>query len=93
MDDITLRGFFKDHAEIIEEGEFEVYRIDEAHFARLRHLIDDIQTKQSGLGALPNMFLVGLVSAYDVFLSQLIRCIFLTKPQILSSSEKNISFR
>ena len=36
---------------------------------------------------------MGMVSAYDSFLSQLIRCMFVAKPEMLSSSERNISFK
>ena len=36
---------------------------------------------------------MGLISSYDSFLAKLIRTIFLTKPEILSSSERNISFK
>jgi hypothetical protein len=36
---------------------------------------------------------VGLVSAYDVFLSNLIRLIFTVRPELLSSSERNISLK
>jgi hypothetical protein len=39
------------------------------------------------------MFFVGLVSAYDKFLSELIRAIFIARPELLSSSERNLSFR
>jgi hypothetical protein len=47
----------------------------------------------SGINSVPRLFIVGLISAYDAFLSRLIRAILVTKPEILSSSEKNISFK
>jgi hypothetical protein len=41
---------------------------------------------------LPINFIVALVSQYDAYLGRLIRTIFLTKPEILNASEKNILF-
>ena len=41
---------------------------------------------------LPNSLFVSLISQFDAFLGKLIKQIFLTKPEILNSSEKNISF-
>ena len=39
------------------------------------------------------MFLMGLISSHDAFLAQLMHLIFLTKPETISSSEKNKSFK
>ncbi|MDZ8104714.1 MAG: hypothetical protein RM338_03700 [Nostoc sp. DedQUE12a] len=38
-------------------------------------------------------FIVSLVSEFDIFLSSLVKTIFLVKPEILNSSEKNLSFK
>src|SRR5262249_33941500 len=46
-----------------------------------------------GLEQLPQIFLIGMVSAYDAFFAHLVRIIFLTRPELLSSSEKHISFK
>jgi len=39
------------------------------------------------------MFFMGLIGAYDVFLSNLIRLIFTARPELLSTSERNISLK
>ncbi len=39
------------------------------------------------------MFILGLVSTYDAFLSTLLRSVFLTRPELISSSDRNISFK
>lgn len=41
---------------------------------------------------LPINFIVAFVSQYDAYLGRLIRTVFLTRPEILNSSEKNILF-
>ena len=41
---------------------------------------------------LPRSFLVSLISQYDAYLGSLIRVIFYKKPEILNSSEKNLTF-
>lgn len=41
---------------------------------------------------LPNSLFISLISQFDAFLGKLIKQIFLTKPELLNSSEKNISF-
>lgn len=38
-------------------------------------------------------FIVSLVSEFDIHLSSLVKTIFLVKPEILNSSEKNLSFK
>jgi hypothetical protein len=92
-DDKSIRSFTKEHGECLENGEYETYRISVDHAGELSRRMAISLSIQSGLNSLPNMFIVGLVSAYDVFLSNIIREIFSICPEILSSSEKNISFR
>ncbi len=44
------------------------------------------------IAILPNSLFVSLISQFDAFLGNLIKQIFIAKPEILNSSEKNISF-
>jgi hypothetical protein len=93
MHDRSIRRFVRKHGACLEEGQFETYSLGIQYFGELNRRIEKSVTLTKGVISLPNMFLVGLVSAYDKFLSDLIRVIFLTKPEFLSSSERNLSFR
>lgn len=93
MDDRKIRPFLKANGERLENGRYEVYKVEVSHYAELNRVFEESTSIASGLSNLPNLFLVGLVSAYDVFLSNLIRVLFLSKPQLISSSDRNISFR
>ena len=77
----------------MEDEEFETYEFGLAHVRFLTKEIERITAISLSIGRLPNLFLLGLISAYDAFFSGLIRVVFLTRPELLSSSEKNISFR
>lgn len=79
---------------IIEKDEhFEFFQVDRDLIAQIDRAAETVRAVRVGWNSLPNMLLMGLVSSYDVFLSKLIRLIFITKPETLSSSERNISFR
>lgn len=41
---------------------------------------------------IPRSYVMALVSQYDAFLGRLLRVIFLTKPELLNSSERNLTF-
>jgi hypothetical protein len=93
-DDRTVRGFVRQHGDLInKDTEFETYRIGVDHIGEITRRLQKINCIHSGISSLPSMFLVGLISAYDVFLSNLIRIIFTVRPELLSSSERNISLK
>lgn len=74
-------------------AEYETYQIGLDQLSRVDKAWDSIIAFRSGRRMLPSMFVVGLVSNYDAFLTKLLRLIFITKPEMLSSSERNISFK
>jgi len=41
---------------------------------------------------IPRSYIMALISQYDAFLGRLIRVIFLTKPELLNSSDRNLTF-
>jgi hypothetical protein len=92
MDDRSLREFARGRGDRLEEGEFETYRLSIEHLGEVTRRIERANSIRSGVDSLPNMFFVGLVSAYDKFLSDIIRAIFIVRPEFLSSSERNLSF-
>lgn len=76
-----------------ETDEGKEYTIPLTHTGKLR-LLDRKSTRAKlAYKRLPNIFLVSLVSEYDAFMGNLIRAILEVKPQILNTSEKNISYK
>jgi len=92
-DDRALRGLAREHGVELETGDYELYQIGIEHFSEISRRLHHSNSVARGIEILPRLFMLGLISAYDVFLSNLIRAILLTKPEILSSSEKNLSFK
>lgn len=92
-DDQKIREFCRDNGKVLQTGEFELYALEIPYWAELEKRISDATSIAAGVSRLPDFFLIGLVSAYDTFLSNLIRAVFLTKPEIVSGSDKNISFK
>jgi hypothetical protein len=94
-DDHNIRQFVAKNGELIRSDEigFELYRITIDHAAILSKKLERSSNISSGINKIPGLFLMGLISSYDQFLSQLIRCMFISNPEMLSSSERNISFK
>lgn len=93
MDDQSIREFARTHGELLQSGKFKSYAMDIIHLGEITRRIERSASIRSGVRSLPTMFFVGLVSAYDKFLAELIRSIFISRPELLSSSERNLSFK
>ena len=93
IDDKVLRGFATKHGECLEFGELELYKLIVDNISAFTKLFERSIAVKAGIRSIPRLFELGLISAYDAFLSQLIKAILITKPDILSSSERNISFK
>lgn len=52
----------------------------------------EVQTAVEGARSLPKVMIIGLVSAYDAFLSQLLRVVLSMHQEIVLTSEKSIKF-
>ena len=92
-DDRNIRDYIAKRGEVLEKGEFELYRVGFEHLGAIASKLGSSRAIGAGINRIPSLFLMGLVSTYDSFLSQLIRCVFVARPEILSSSERNISFK
>jgi hypothetical protein len=79
--------------QISKSDTFEVYQCDFDQMRLFRTAGLYLHELKGGRNSLPGMFLMGLISSYDAFLSELMRLVFLTIPEMLSASEKNISFK
>ena len=93
VDDMNIRKFVEKQATRLEAGEFELYQISLDHRSAILRKLQQSTAILTGINAIPDVFLMGLISAYDSFLADLIRCIFVERPELLSSSERNISFK
>jgi hypothetical protein len=76
-----------------KDDKYELFQFNKDLLVQIDRALETIRATSRGWNSLPYMLLMGLVSSYDAFLAQLIRLIFVTKPETLSSSERNISFR
>lgn len=61
-------------------------------FKEFIELNDKVETTDLAYNLLPVNFVVSFVSQYDAYLGGLIRVMFLSKPEMLNSSEKNMLF-
>ncbi|ESU25227.1 hypothetical protein FLJC2902T_31690 [Flavobacterium limnosediminis JC2902] len=74
-----------------EEGEEYVsFSTEDSH--KYRILEKNVNIVNAAVHIIPNSLFVSLISQFDSYLGSLIREIFEVKPQILNSSEKNLSF-
>jgi hypothetical protein len=89
----SIREFVQRHGEPLGKGSFETYRLTIDYIDEINNRLKTAAAIAKGATTLPDMFLVGLISAYDVFLSDLIKMVFSVQPELLSSSERNISYK
>ena len=90
-----LRKFAKEYGDLLddESDEFESYRISVAHLSKFYARLEKLDATSRALVGLPSMLILGLVSAYDLFLSNLVKAIFHARPELLSASAQNISLK
>jgi hypothetical protein len=69
-----------------------VYELDTSCYAEFTLFNDETIVLKEGVRLLPEIMVIGLVSSYDAFLSQLIRVILNRRPEIVLTSEKTIKF-
>ena len=84
--------FLKKHGKQKGVGKRAVFEIGATHQNELEKLKRDLERADLSHNILPESFLVSLVSKFDFFVGRLISCLFERKPQLLSSSERKLSF-
>ncbi|UPK05217.1 hypothetical protein [Bradyrhizobium sp. 170] len=67
-----------------------VFEIDASSLRRLTAHQEEIEAGLRGAKHLPEVMLIGLISAYDAFLGKLLRVVFTRVPDLVLSSEKTI---
>jgi hypothetical protein len=65
-----------------------IYSFDRTHTQEILSALAKTTRGMTGLRRLPRLLLIGLVSEYDVFLSELIRKVIVLRPQRLAGSDK-----
>ena len=66
--------------------------VEAKHEREFKHLNKELSNITIAERTLPRSFLVSLISQYDAFLGQLIHALFYVKPEVLNSSDRNLSF-
>lgn len=88
----AYRRFVEDYCEIDSSAGSESIKVPPDYSGRYRRLESRTEKALLAGEAVPRSFIVSLVSNYDAFLGGLIRDLFFIKPDVLSASEKNITF-
>ena len=70
----------------------EVYELPFECVSTLLRRHDSTTAALKGAAHLPKIGVIGLISAYDAYLSDLLRAIFTEKPELIFTSEKEIKF-
>jgi len=89
----------KKHLEFLQEnGELEkeedgrkIFKVDTTIGWKLIPLKQDHEDSIAAYRLIPKSFIVSLVSQFDFFVGRLIRCIYLKKPKLLHSSDKQLT--
>lgn len=82
--------FISSHAVPDDDGKGLVIRTDD--YFQFQKLQRQQGRTSASRKLVPRSFLVNLVSQYDAFLGRLIQTLFLIRPELLSSSDRSISF-
>ncbi|WP_375158515.1 hypothetical protein [Bradyrhizobium sp. RDT46] len=93
LNDRFYKPLTKASTRVLKSEGFEIYECAFDQLRLLHRARQDLTALRDGRTSLPDMFLMGLISSYDVFLANLLHLVFLLKPEMLSSSERNISFK
>jgi hypothetical protein len=78
--------------EDLSSEEEDVYEVEFHDFIAFRGIMDDIRIFNEGSKHIPIVMLVGLISTYDSYLSQLLEAVFKVNPDAVSASDKTMTF-
>ncbi|MDF2606971.1 MAG: hypothetical protein K0S34_1166 [Bacillales bacterium] len=76
----------------IKNEERNIFTIPPEHSREHKKLKKRLENSKSSSTLLPRSYIVSLISLYDAYLGKLIKTMFLTVPEKLNSSQKNIEF-
>lgn len=84
--------FLEKHGELVEENDNSKSWKVFGSFEQVMKIFRATQRPILAQALVPESFIISLISQFDAFIGGLVRVVFLLKPEILNSSEKNISF-
>jgi hypothetical protein len=88
-----IREYAKEHGELIDQDEkVESYQLPIHYIAEIEKRIDRLDAVASGLKTLPKLYFTGLISAFDIFFTKLIKTAINYQPKLIASSSTSISF-
>jgi hypothetical protein len=91
----SINGFVKSRGkklEVISNSDQSVFELPITAYQQLFRHREEIDATRSGVRHLPEVMLIGLISAYDAFLGKLLRVVFTRQEQLILTSEKTIKF-
>ncbi|MDM9644532.1 hypothetical protein [Rhizobium sp. S163] len=90
-----IGGFVKKLGSKVEEFESEEFSVFEVSAGHLGTLFQKHQASIAALNGaehLPEISVIGLISVYDAYLARLLKAVFLTKEEIIFTSERDIKY-
>lgn len=70
----------------------EVYELEHHTIGVVLRMNDDANSAIEGARYLPQIAVIGLISAYDAFLSDLLRVVFTVRPEVIFTSDRELKF-
>lgn len=84
----------EEHGEEMEpEGPARNFKVPPEHMRKVRHAGRLNEQYKTARSLLPRTFLVSFVSTYDAFLGNLVHALFESKPDVLNSSGKQLTYK
>ena len=74
----------------LSRGEMHVFELNVECFREFRMITDEVRASLQGTKILPELGVVGLVSAYDAFLATLLKAVLIRHQEIFFTSQKQI---
>ena len=90
----NVRTYLEDKGVPVDsDSDRPAYRLPASEFAGFRRLERKQEHWRHASTIIPRSFLVSLVSQFDAYMGSLVRTMFDVQPDLLNSSERNMSFR
>lgn len=88
----TFKEFEKEHIVFKEINGKKAMLVKADCTQQFEDLNKQLRTYGLAFKTIPRSYVMALISQYDAFLGRLLRVIFLTKPELLNSSDRNLTF-
>jgi len=93
---VALKSYLEKNA-IRKESDLEIpsvttYILPAEHGLHVRRLSIRASSAELAVHKVPESFIVTLISQYDAYLGNLVKALYLKKPELINSSEKKMSF-